>query len=269
MGQRPASTWARKSASAALNAAGSSILMAWPLLGMHEQGGRRAGALDEHAGQQAGPILVAGDDEHRHRKLRELVLQIEDRRALALHAELRIGRALGRMLGQHRLELGKPARVLVLELHARGAIGIGLGERGHALLLELAGDDDGLGAEFFALAALGAVAGARNQQRARAVGVGEAEMQGGKPAHGQPDDVRLVDLQAVEDRADVVAGARLRVARHAVRHVGGRPAARIEGDAAVAPREDSGLAAPSCGCRRRTRARTRSARRCRSPRSRA
>jgi hypothetical protein len=57
--------------------------------------------------------------------------------------------------------------------------------------------------------------------------------------------VRLVDLQAVEDAADVVTGARLGIAGRVLRHLGGRPASRIEGDATVAPREIAHLRLPA------------------------
>ena len=70
-------------------------------------------------------------------------------------------------------------------------------------------------------------------------------MQGREPAHRQADDVRLVDLQAVEHAADVVAGARLGIAGRVLRHLGGRPASRIEGDATVAPREIAHLRLPA------------------------
>src|SRR5262245_30029580 len=88
-----------------------------PAVGDDEEGGARARALDEHTGQQAWPVLVAGHDQHRHSELAKLLLELEYRRPLALHAELGVGRALGRVLCQHGLELGKAARVLVLELH--------------------------------------------------------------------------------------------------------------------------------------------------------
>ena len=91
---------------------------------------------------------------------------------------------------------------------------------------------------------MGAVAASGDDQRASALGIGEAEMDGGEAAHRQADDVGLVDLERVEHGADVVAGARLRVLRDVVRHVGGRIAARVVGDAAVAPAEMAKLRLP-------------------------
>ena len=70
-------------------------------------------------------------------------------------------------------------------------------------------------------------------------------MQRRQCAHRTPDHMRLVDLQRIQHRADVVAGARLRIHGHVLRHVGGRPAARIEGDASVAPREIAHLRLPA------------------------
>ena len=69
-------------------------------------------------------------------------------------------------------------------------------------------------------------------------------MGGREAAHGQADDVRLVDLQGIEHGADVVAGARLRIALDLGGHVGGRIAARIVGDGAVAPAEMAKLRLP-------------------------
>ncbi len=104
---------------------------------------------------------------------------------------------------------------------------------------------DGLGGlvvELLALAGLGAIAAAGDDQRQRAVGIGKAEMQGRKPAHRDADDMRLVDLERVEHGADVVPGAVLRIARRVLRHVRGRIAARVVGDAAIAPPEIAHLA---------------------------
>ena len=74
--------------------------------------------------------------------------------------------------------------------------------------------------------------------------MGESEMQRRESAHGQADDMGLVDLQAVEHGADVVAGARLGIAIDALRHVGRRKAAGIVGDAAIAPPEVPELGFP-------------------------
>ena len=69
-------------------------------------------------------------------------------------------------------------------------------------------------------------------------------MQRRESAHGQADDVGLVDLEAVEDGADIVAGARLGVSIHALRHVGGRKSAGVVGDAAIVPAEVAELGFP-------------------------
>ena len=67
-------------------------------------------------------------------------------------------------------------------------------------------------------------------------------MQDGETAHRDADDMRLVDIKRVEHGADVVAGALLRIARRIFGHVRGRVAARIVGDAAIAPPEIAHLA---------------------------
>jgi hypothetical protein len=91
---------------------------------------------------------------------------------------------------------------------------------------------------------LRAVAAARHHQRERPPGMAEAEMQSGEAAHRQTDDVRLVELQMIEDGQDVVGSTGLAVARRFLRHVGRRIAARAPGDAAVALAEMAHLRFP-------------------------
>src|SRR5262249_32347478 len=50
--------------------------------------------------------------------------------------------------------------------------------------------------------------------------------------------------QCVEHAADVIAGAILRIARYVVGHLGGRVAARVVGDRAIAPAEMAQLPFP-------------------------
>ena len=56
--------------------------------------------------------------------------------------------------------------------------------------------------------------------------------------------MRLVELQCVENRLDVVAGAFLRIALDAVGNIRRRKPARIVGDAAIAPPEVAKLMLP-------------------------
>src|SRR5205823_13044056 len=118
---------------------------------------------------------------------------------------------------------------------------VGLADLGHALLLDLSRGARGLLLELLTLVGLRAIAAAGDDQRAGAIGIGEAEMQDGKPAHRNANDMRLRETQAVEHVADVVARPLLRIARPILRHIGGRVAARVEGDAAIAPREKAEL----------------------------
>ena len=141
------------------------------------------------------------------------------------------------MLGEIGGKFGPAARVLVLELHARRADAIGLRRDLHAGAFDQRRGLRGLVVKLLALAGLGAIAAAGDDQRQGALGIGKAEMQGRKPAHRDADDVRLADRQRVEHGADVVAGAVLRIARGVFGHIGRRVAARIVGDAAVAPPE--------------------------------
>ena len=69
-------------------------------------------------------------------------------------------------------------------------------------------------------------------------------MKRGETAHRQADDMRLVDLQRIEHRADVVARAILRIFFLIFRDIGWWIAARVEGDAAVILREVADLLLP-------------------------
>ncbi len=62
-------------------------------------------------------------------------------------------------------------------------------------------------------------------------------MQDGKAAHRDADDMRLRDVEPVEHRPDIVARPFLRILPPILGNIGGRIAARVERDAAIAPRE--------------------------------
>src|SRR5262249_4580261 len=62
----------------------------------------------------------------------------------------------------------------------------------------------------------------------------QAEMQRGKAAHRQSDDVRLLFTEAVEHGEDIVGGASLGIRRDVLGYIGRREAARIESDRAIA-----------------------------------
>jgi hypothetical protein len=70
-------------------------------------------------------------------------------------------------------------------------------------------------------------------------------MQRREATHRQAYDMRLSLPKMVEDGADVVGGARLRVSGDFLRHVGGRIAPCIEGDAAVTLAEVAHLRLPA------------------------
>src|SRR5438094_9990858 len=92
---------------------------------------------------------------------------------------------------------------------------------------------------------MGAVAGAGDGERKRALAVCHAEMQGGEPAHREPDDVGFLDLELIQNGEDVVAGALLRIALETFGDLGRRIAARVERYAAVAAREVTHLRLPA------------------------
>jgi hypothetical protein len=92
---------------------------------------------------------------------------------------------------------------------------------------------------------LGAVAAAGDDQRQRALGICQAEMQRREAAHREADDMRPGDGEPIQHRADVVARAVLGISLRLGRHIRGRIAAGVEGDAAVEPREMAQLRLPA------------------------
>src|ERR1700738_3812207 len=114
------------------------------------------------------------------------------------------------------------ARVLVLELHARGSERIALSRAHHAGLLEFLRGRFGFLREYSALVGRGAIAAAGNPQRPRAFRIGKAEMQGCEAAHREPDNVSLVELEPIEHGEDVVARAILEIALHTGGYTGTR-----------------------------------------------
>ena len=163
---------------------------------------------------------------------------------LRLHAAQRVGRAQRRVFGEFSAEMCKAARVLVLELHARRADLVGLDRFGGAEFLEAPRHHFGVAHELRALVRIGTIARTDGCQRQRHARVTQAEMNRRVAAHRAADDVRFSDFQMAHDRRNVVGGDRLRILRYRFRHVGRRIAARIEGDAAIAPAEVTDLRFP-------------------------
>src|SRR5204863_7995807 len=90
-----------------------------------------------------------------------------------------------------------------------------------------------------------AVAAAGDDERAGALGVGDADMQRRKPAHRQADDMGALELQVIEQRDRVVARMLLRIAAAVLRHLGRRKAARVVGDAAEVAGKEAKLGLPA------------------------
>src|SRR5579862_7735742 len=74
------------------------------------QGGGRDGLLQEQRRLEAGPVLVAGQDQGWQAERPHLVREVVQRRSLALDAQLGIARAHGRVLGQPGPEVLEAAR---------------------------------------------------------------------------------------------------------------------------------------------------------------
>src|SRR5262249_10512345 len=88
-------------------------------------------------------------------------------------------------------------------------------------------------------------ADARRDERARALGMAQAEMQGRERAHAQAHDMRALDLEVIEDGGDIVGLLLLAIDVGIVGYVRGRIAARVVGNAAIAPREEAQLRLPA------------------------
>src|SRR5262249_10887096 len=153
-------------------------------------------------------------------------------------------RTLARVLSELVDEFLPAAWILVLELHARRSERIGFGRLFHAGLLELSRRGLGFFGELLPLIRHRAVAAARHHQRTRALRVDEAEVQRREAAHGQADDMGLVDSQRVEHGTDVVARAVLRIALPIRGYFRRWIAARVEGNAPIAAGEMTKLRFP-------------------------
>src|SRR5260370_20789995 len=99
----------------------------------HRESRRWDGALHQQRRRQAGPVLVAGEDQRRHHEAGHLVLQMIQRRTLLLAAELGVDGTQSGMLGQLLLEHRNTARVFRFELHAGSAVGITRSKSGHSI----------------------------------------------------------------------------------------------------------------------------------------
>ena len=73
----------------------------------------------------------------------------------------------------------------------------------------------------------------------------ERDLQRGIAAHGQPDEMRAVDLQMIEHRNRVSHDVHVAVSRRIARHVGRFVSARRVGDAAIALAELAQLRFPA------------------------
>jgi hypothetical protein len=148
------------------------------------------------------------------------------------------------MLAQLLRELGPAARVLVLELHARGAERVLL-RCLRPVRFERCGRRLALGSEFVLLVGFCAVAAAGDDERARALRIREPDVQRREAAHRQSDHMRAFDLEVIQHRDRVVARVVLRVALRVVRNVRGRKPARGIADAAEVAREEAHLRLPA------------------------
>ena len=183
----------------------------------------------------------------RIRDLLQLGRALEERLTRALDAAHGHGVARGRAVGELLLELRPAARVLGAVLHAGRPGAIELGHGRHALALDALGEGLAILLEpgLLSRVAAAAAAAGRDGERQRLAGMADGELEAGRGAHRQADQVRLGKAQRRHHRSGVVGRARLRIGRDVVRHVRRRPAPRGVGDAAVAAREVADLRFPA------------------------
>src|SRR4051794_33377882 len=111
------------------------------------------------------------------------------------------------MLGQHLLELGEAARILVLKLHARRPEGVPLRKGLHARPSDCVRDNIGLRSEGLALVELGPIAAATDAERQRARLMAKPKMQSGETSHRETDDMGARLAERLEHGENVVRGS--------------------------------------------------------------
>ncbi len=137
-------------------------------------------------------------------------------------------------------------------------------KRGHADRFRMIGFAPQVDAVLRLLFRLGAIADAGHHEGARKLGMPHAEMQGGKAAHRQPDDVRRLIRDRAHHIGEIVGRALLAIGIDRRRYVRWRVAARAIDRAAKIAREMTRPADPSFAHRRKIRERERAVRRDRS-----
>ena len=118
-------------------------------------------------------------------------------------------------------------------------------DRACALALQAVGHRVGLALKVGAGVLRRTVAAAGDHEGRGAGRVLEAEVDGREPAHTQAHDVSPLDAEVVEDGDGVRHRVGLAVRVDVLRHVGGRVAAGVVGDTAIAPREMAELRLPT------------------------
>src|SRR5207248_11634976 len=78
-----------------------------------QQAGGRRGTLEKDAAVETALVLVADDDQQRHRKFLQIRFHVPQCRTLGLQHRHRQTMALRRMFGEHAYELGAAARILI------------------------------------------------------------------------------------------------------------------------------------------------------------
>ncbi len=197
------------------------------------------GLLEEIARLDARLVLVAEHDQRRHVESRNALLMRIERRPLRLHTAHRVGDAERRAGAELSDEVPVFRRILFLEAVARRGGRVMLGEHAHTFIEGELGEHLHAGGELAGLH-VGAAADAGQRDRAHARWMPERELQGRGRTHRDADDMRILETEPVEHRADIARGDVLRIRGDRRRYVGGRIAALAIGDTAprVLPRRD-------------------------------
>src|SRR6185312_6436160 len=174
----------------------------------------------------------------------KLALEVERRGPAHLNSTQSQGGTFRVVLTELVDEFLEAARVFHLELFAAWSRAVDWRKSFRSFGFPAFGDDLDLLPELGRLVRLCAHTGCADNDRERAMRIVDTVVERGEAAHRQADDMRLVDLQMIEDVDRIVDCAPLRVFLHAVGNLRWRIAAGVERDAPITAREVANLELP-------------------------
>ncbi len=193
---------------------------------------------------QAGIVLVTDHQQHRRGDGGELGIEIVERRPGRLHGAHGMSGAQGGMIGEVIDELLPALGILDLELDT-------VGRHAHPLALDRAGGlhairgRQGFFDEGVPRRLVSAGTARRRDYGGDPVRMAHGQHQRHVGAHGEPDRVRLLQPQMIQQVHRVGEGGLPAIGGSLARHVGRRIASGVQDDAAVAAREIAHLVFPA------------------------